>query len=57
MFVSSFYTRAHGNLISLFLHTLDPAFGYKQQEALSNPDVFLLQKRDPGRIRFERLWL
>ena len=47
---------AHGNLISLVLHSLDSAFGFEQWETLSNPDVFLLQRDDRGQVHFERLW-
>lgn len=47
----------HGNLISLFLHSLDPGFGYEQWESLSNPDVFLVQDTEEGNWQFERIWL
>ena len=46
----------HGNLMSLVLSSLDPSFGYKGWESLSNPDVYLLQKTEDGRLAFERLW-
>ena len=46
----------HGNLISLVLNSLDPAFGYRGWESLSNPDVYLLQDSGDGRLTFERLW-
>jgi hypothetical protein len=36
------------------LHSIDPGFGFRGWESLSNPDVYLL---DGGRcLRFERLW-
>ena len=45
---------SHGQLISLVLHSIDPGFGFRGWESLSNPDVYLL---DGGRcLRFERLW-
>ncbi len=46
----------HGNLMSLVLNSLDPAFGYGGWESLSNPDVYLLQESGDGRLAFERLW-
>ena len=46
----------HGNLLSLVLNSLDPAFGYSGWESLSNPDVYLLQDSGDGRLTFERLW-
>ena len=47
----------HGNLLSLVLNSVDPAFGgYAGWEALSNPDVYLLQDSGDGRLGFERLW-
>ena len=46
----------HGNLMSLVLSSLDPSFGYKGWESLSNPDVYLLQETKDGRLAFERLW-
>ena len=46
----------HGNLMSLVLNSLDPAFGYSGWESLSNPDVYLLQESGDGRMAFERLW-
>ncbi len=46
----------HGNLMSLVLNSLDPAFGYGGWESLSNPDVYLLRQSDDGRLTFERLW-
>ena len=47
---------SHGNLISLVFNSLDAEFGYEQWDALSNPDVFLLQKEGDGKMGFERLW-
>ncbi len=45
----------HGALLSLILNSLDPAFGYNQWEALSNPDIFRLQQDDHGRWQFEHI--
>ncbi len=42
--------------MSLVLNSLDPTFGYKEWEILSNPDVFMLQESGDGRLVFERLW-
>ena len=47
---------AHGNLISLILHSLNPGFGYQQWAALSNPDVFRLQEDRQGQWEYERIW-
>ena len=46
----------HGNLLSLVLHSLDATFGYEGWEALSNPDVYLLESAEPGRFTFRRIW-
>ena len=46
----------HGNLLSLVLHSLDARFGYDEWEALSNPDVYLLESKEPGRFTFRRIW-
>ena len=48
---------SHGNLLSLVLNSVDPAFGgYSGWESLSNPDVFLLYDTGEGRLAFQRLW-
>lgn len=47
----------HGNLLSLVLNSVDPAFGgYAGWESLSNPDVYLLHDPGDGRLAFKRLW-
>lgn len=46
----------HGNLLSLVLHSLDAMFGYEGWEALSNPDVYLLESVEPERFTFRRIW-
>lgn len=45
----------HGNILSLLLKHFNPAFGFTEWQALSNPDVFVLIKDDEDVI-FERLW-
>ena len=46
----------HGNLMSLVLHSLNPAFGYGGWAALSNPDVYLLEDSEPEGFTFRRIW-
>jgi len=46
---------SHGQLIGLVLHAIDPAFGFAAWEAMTNPDVFLVE-RDAAGLRFRRLW-
>ena len=46
----------HGQLMALVLTSLDPGFGFRGWESLSNPDVYLLQEAGDGRMTFERLW-
>ena len=46
----------HGNLLSLVLSSLEPSFGYRGWENLSNPDVFMLQETGDRQLTFERLW-
>lgn len=45
----------HGQLMSLVLHSIDPGFGYVGWEALSNPDVYLVESGAAG-YRFKRVW-
>jgi 2,3-bisphosphoglycerate-dependent phosphoglycerate mutase len=45
---------SHGQLLSLVLHSIDPAFGYAGWQSLENPDVFLLEV-DGARSAFSRL--
>ena len=47
---------SHGQLLSLVLHSVDPTFGYDGWEALSNPDVHLLESSADGVLSYERLW-
>jgi 2,3-bisphosphoglycerate-dependent phosphoglycerate mutase len=44
---------SHGQLLSLFLHSVDARFGYADWEALAMPDVFLLEER-AGKLVFGR---
>ena len=47
----------HGQLMSLVLNSIDPAFGgYAGWESLTNPDVYLLQDAGDGRLDYQRLW-
>ncbi len=46
----------HGNLISLLLNAVDPGFGYRQWQSLSNPDVFQLEDQGEGQWQFQRIW-
>jgi 2,3-bisphosphoglycerate-dependent phosphoglycerate mutase len=45
---------SHGQLISLVLQRIDPAFGFAGWRALANPDVFWIE-RAGGRLSFRRL--
>ena len=46
----------HGNLLSLVLNSLDDTFDFEGWENLSNPDVYMLQRRMDGRVTYDRLW-
>ena len=46
---------SHGQLISLVLHSVDAGFGYAGWEALSNPDVHLLERDERGHVSYRRL--
>ncbi|MEZ5594987.1 MAG: histidine phosphatase family protein [Pseudomonadales bacterium] len=39
---------SHGNLIAVFLHTIDPAFGHEQWAEMQNPAVFRLAYSSAG---------
>ena len=47
----------HGNLMALVLHSLDGTFGFQGWKSLTNPDVFMLREKEPGRFDFNRLWV
>ena len=46
----------HGNLMSLILHSLDPAFGYDGWESLTNPDVYVLRDVGGDGLAARRIW-
>jgi 2,3-bisphosphoglycerate-dependent phosphoglycerate mutase len=46
---------SHGNLMTLILRQFDGRFGFKEWQALTNPDVFRVS--DPaGKPRVQRIW-
>ncbi|QRG68467.1 histidine phosphatase family protein [Brevibacillus choshinensis] len=47
---------SHGNLISLLLKHFDDRIGFKEWEALSNPDVYLLTFEDDS-ANIQRIWM
>lgn len=47
----------HGNLMALVLHSQEPTFGFQGWKSLTNPDVFMLREKEPGRFDFNRLWV
>ncbi|WP_214770277.1 histidine phosphatase family protein [Exiguobacterium sp. s133] len=44
----------HGNLLALYLHSLDASFGFEQGQQLRNPDVFLVTEVDDALV-FDQL--
>lgn len=36
----------HGNLLSLYLHSIDPTFGFEESLQLKNPDIFKVTQVD-----------
>ena len=46
---------SHGQLISLVLHSIDPTFGFRGWESLTNPDVHLIERDARGRPSFRRI--
>ncbi len=48
---------SHGQLLSLVLRSIDPAFGFEDWARLANPDVFVVEAENEGRLRFQRLAL
>lgn len=36
----------HGNLLSLYLHSIDPTFGFEESLLLKNPDIFKVTQVD-----------
>lgn len=47
---------SHGQLLSLVLHSIDPAFGYAGWAALTNPDVFEIEGSERDGFAFRRIW-
>ncbi|WP_310550681.1 histidine phosphatase family protein [Paenibacillus glufosinatiresistens] len=47
---------SHGNLISLLLKYFEPRIGFKEWEALSNPDVFRLTFAGEPAPTLHRVW-
>lgn len=45
----------HGNIMSLLLKHINPAFGFKDWQKLSNPDIYVI-KKEQGIFRYERIW-
>lgn len=45
----------HGNLLALFLKTIDPHFGFTDWKYLSNPDVYFVMK-EKEIYTYKRLW-
>lgn len=46
---------SHGQLISLVLSRIDPSFGFDGWQALSNPDMHLVERDAGGVLSFRRL--
>ncbi|MGO4548311.1 histidine phosphatase family protein [Paenibacillus sp. 2TAB23] len=46
---------SHGNLISLILNHFDSRIGFKEWQAMSNPDVFQLSFAG-DEVKLERIW-
>jgi 2,3-bisphosphoglycerate-dependent phosphoglycerate mutase len=47
----------HGQLMSLVLQTIDRGFGFDGWQALTNPDVYAVERTRGGEHRFERVWV
>jgi 2,3-bisphosphoglycerate-dependent phosphoglycerate mutase len=47
---------SHGHLLALVLQAVDATFGFEAHAAMTNPDVYLLERADGGTARFDRLW-
>lgn len=46
----------HGNVLGLWLHQWDPAYGYEFWRSLSWPDIFRLSMGSGRIVEIERLW-
>jgi 2,3-bisphosphoglycerate-dependent phosphoglycerate mutase len=47
---------SHGQLMTHTLDFIDPSFGFDGWHSLTNPDVYLIEMTEDGRLRFERVW-
>ncbi len=47
---------SHGQLLSLVLHRIDARFGFAGWSAMTNPDVFRIERDGEGALRFDRAW-
>lgn len=47
---------SHGNLISLFLQTINPKFDFQDWQVMSNPDVFLIHYSEDDQLSYSRVW-
>lgn len=47
---------SHGNLIALFLQTINPNFNFQDWQAMSNPDVFLIHYSEDDQLSYARVW-
>ena len=46
----------HGQHLSLLLHAIDGRFGFAGWEALTNPDLYLVETDARGVLRYARAW-
>lgn len=47
---------SHGNLIAMFIQTINPNFGFQDWKRLSNPDVFLIHYSESDQLSYSRVW-
>jgi 2,3-bisphosphoglycerate-dependent phosphoglycerate mutase len=47
---------SHGQLLALVLHRIDARFGFAAWQAMTNPDVFQIERSASGELRFARVW-
>ncbi|MBQ0138965.1 MAG: histidine phosphatase family protein [Kurthia sp.] len=47
---------SHGNLIAMFLQTINPTFDFQDWQKLSNPDVFLIHYSETDQLSYSRVW-
>ncbi|PWI21036.1 histidine phosphatase family protein [Kurthia zopfii] len=48
---------SHGNLISMFLQTINEDFDFDDYWRISNPDVFLVTDSEEDQLSYERIWV